>query len=178
MLRSFCVSIVAVAILLGAPVLGQQAVPGSVASNKKHVHAEHGPHQGQIVEIGKEEYHAEIVVDESKKQLMVFLLDKDVKGYVAIDAPFIAVNLLINGKPLQIKLKAKPQAVDQKGLSSCFGDVSPELIDALHNSKSDPKLTLKIRNKSYAIKIPNHHDHAGHDHAGHDHASAAKKNQN
>ena len=165
MLRSCIVSLVAVAFLLNASVFGQQTVPGAAAPVKEHDHAEHGPHHGDLVEIGKEEYHAEIVVDEAKKQMVVFLLDKEVKGYVGIDTPFVAVNLLINGKPVQIKLKAAPQAVDQKGFSSCFGAVSPELIDALHNPKSQPKLALKIRNKSYSVKIAHDHDHAGHEHA-------------
>ncbi len=163
MLRSCIVSFVAGVFLFHAAVFGQQTVPGATAP-KEHDHAEHGPHHGDLVEIGKEEYHAEIVVDEGKKQMVVYLLDKEVKAYVAIDAPFVAVNLLINGKPMQIKLKAAAQPADQKGFSSCFGAVSPELIDALHNPKSDPKLALKIRNKSYSVKIAHDHDHAGHDH--------------
>jgi hypothetical protein len=171
MLRSRVVSFVASVILLHASVFGQQAVPGVAAPAKAHDHAALGPHHGALVEIGKEEYHAEIVLNEEKKQMFVYLLDKDVKGYVAIEAPFVAVNLLLNGKPVQIKLKAAPQTVDQKGLSSCFGAVSPELMDGLHHPKSDPKLALKIRNKSYSVKIAHNHDHAGHDHA----APAKKK---
>lgn len=164
MLSSRVVSFVASVILLHASVFGQQAAPGVAAPAKAHDHAALGPHHGNLVEIGKEEYHAEIVLNEEKKQIFVYLLDKEVKGSVAIDAPFVAVNLLINGKPLQFKLKAAPQPVDPKGLSSCFGAVSPELMDALHHPKSDPKLALKIRNKSYSVKIAHDHDHAGHDH--------------
>lgn len=159
MLRSCIVSFVAGVCLFNASAFGQQAVPGTVAPTKEHDHAEHGPHHGDLLEIGKEEYHAEVVVDEAKKQLVVYLLDKEVKAYVAIDAQFVAVNLLLNGKPVQIKLKAAPQPVDQKGFSSCFGAVSPELIDALHNPKSQPRLALKIRNKSYSVKIAHDHDH-------------------
>ena len=165
MLRSRVVSFVVGVTLLHATVFGQQAVPGVAAPVKAHDHAALGPHHGDVVEIGKEEYHAEIVLNEEKKQMFVYLLDKEVKGYVSIDAAFVAVNLLINAKPVQIKLKAAPQPVDPKGFSSCFGAVSPELIDALHHPKSEPKLALKIRNKSYSVKIAHNHDHAGHDHA-------------
>ena len=171
MLRSCIVSFVAGVYLFSTSVFGQQAVSGTSAPSKVHDHAAHGPHHGDLLEIGKEEYHAEVVVDEAKKQLVVYLLDKEVKAYVAIDAQFVAVNLLLNGKPVQIKLKAAPQPVDQKGFSSCFGAVSPELIDALHNPKSQPRLALNIRNKSYSVKIAHDHDHAGHDHA----APAKKK---
>ena len=164
MLRSCIVTFVAGVFLFNASVFGQQTVPGAAPPAKEHDHAEHGPHNGDLVEIGKEEYHAEIVVDEGKKQIVVYLLDKEVKGYIAIDSPFVAVNLLISGKPVQVKLKAAPQPVDQKGFSSCFGAVSPELVDALHNPKAEPKLALKIRNKSYSVKIAHDHDHAGHDH--------------
>ena len=159
MLRSCIVSFVAGVYLFSTSVFGQQAVSGTSAPSKVHDHAAHGPHHGDLLEIGKEEYHAEVVVDEAKKQLVVYLLDKEVKAYVAIDAQFVAVNLLLNGKPVQIKLKAAPQPVDQKGFSSCFGAVSPELIDALHNPKSQPRLALKIRNKSYSVKIAHDHDH-------------------
>ena len=117
------------------------------------------------VEIGKEEFHAELVVNESKKQMVIYLLDKDAKSFIAIEAPFLAANFMLAGKPVQVQLKSIPQDFDQNGMSSCFGAVSPELIDALHAAKSDPKLAVRIRNKSYVTKIIHKHDHSGHNHA-------------
>ncbi len=142
--------------------------------NQGHDHAEHGPHEGELIEVGKEEYHIELCIDENKKQIVVYLLDKQVKSYVAIDAPFLSVNLKMKGKPVQAKLKPMPQEVDSKGFASSYGLVSPELVDALHDDTSEAKLALKIGNKPYTVKLSHDHDHAGHDHAGHNHAPKKK----
>ncbi len=142
-----------------------QGVQPQQSDAAKHVHPTHGPHGGELLEIGKEEFHVEVMLDESKKQLVVYLLEKDAKSSIAIEATYLAVNLMLSGKPVQIKMKSMPQYIDPKGLSSCFGAVSPELIDALHNPKSDPKLAVRIHNKAYVTKIVHKHNHAGHDHA-------------
>ena len=134
-------------------------------SATKHQHPEHGPHNGELIELGKEEFHAELVVDEAKQQMVIHLLEKDAKTSIAIESPFLTVNLLTAGKPMQIQLKATPQASDPKGLSSCFGAVSTELFTALHSAKADPKLALRIRNKAYVAKLVHSHDHSGHNHA-------------
>lgn len=152
----------------------QPKANGGGLHQEGHDHAEHGPHEGELIEVGKEEYHIELCIDETKKQLVVYLLDKQVKSYVAIDAPFLAVNLKMNGKPVQVKLKPIPQEIDNKGFASCYGLASPELIDALHEATSDAKLAIKIGNKPYTVKILHEHDRAGHDHAGHNHAPKKK----
>ncbi|MEQ1825593.1 MAG: hypothetical protein ABL921_06585 [Pirellula sp.] len=173
MLRSWIAPFCVASSLMCGATIAQSPTP--VAVEKGHDHAQHGPHHGELLEVGREEYHVEIVIDEIKKQFVVYLLDKEVKSYVAIDASFVAMNLLIKAKPMQIKLKAAPQQADQKGFSSCFGGIHPELIDALHDPKAEPKLALKIGNKSYSVKIVHRHDHSGHDHAGHNNAPTTKK---
>jgi hypothetical protein len=148
--------------------ISSQASAQQVKSSNKsvaHLHPTHGPHQGELLEIGKEEYHAELLIDEGKKQILIYLLDKDAKSSVAIEAPFVMVNFLAVGKPFQLELKSIPQETDPKGYSSCFGAVSPELMTALHTAKSEPKLSVRIRNKAYVTKIVHKHDHSGHNHA-------------
>jgi hypothetical protein len=162
-----------VLLLLSVQLSAQQ--PKSSSKSVADVHPTQGPHQGELLEIGKEEYHAELLVDESKKQLLIYLLEKDGKSSVAIDAPFVMINFLAAGKPVQIELKSIPQEVDPKGSSSCFGVVSPELITALHAAKPEPKLSVRIRNKAYVIKIVHKHDHAGHNHAQKPTAQPLKK---
>ena len=142
---------------------GQKPIGHAKAAT--HVHPARGPHGGELLEIGKEEYHVELVIDEAKKQMVIYLLDKDAVSVIAIDAPYLAVNLMLSGKPVQFKLKAVPQDVDSKNLASSFGAISPELVDALHSTKSDPRLSVRIHNKSYVTKIVHKHDHAGHNHS-------------
>jgi hypothetical protein len=145
-----------------SPLLAQQPATLAKAQAAEHAHAEHGPHGGELLEIGKEEYHVELVIDEAKKQLVVYLMDGKVKSFVAIDAPFLAVNLKMAGKPVQVKLAPMPQEMDQKGFSSRFGIVSPPLVDALHTGHAEARLAIKIGKKAYTVKMD--HDHAGHAH--------------
>jgi hypothetical protein len=93
-------------------------------------------------------------------------MDKEAKGYVSINAPFIAVNAKVKGKPIQFKLKAMPQEKDPKGTASAFGLVGQELIDAIHDEASEARLSLKFGDKPYTVKLKHDHDHA---HEGHDH---------
>jgi hypothetical protein len=163
-------------------VLAQTAAPAQKSGAPKvvheghdhegHDHEEHGPHDGELLEVGKGEYHVELCVDDKKNEVVVYLMDKEAKGYIAIDLPFIAVNTKVQGKPVQFKLKAMPQEVDKKGFSSRFALASPELVASIHDKESEARLALKLADKSYNVKLAHDHDHAheGHDHAEHKHS--------
>lgn len=161
MLRTFVSAIAVALVVCQLPLSAQQPAP-----TKPHVHnhAEHGPHGGELLEVGKEEYHVELMIDEAKKQIVVYLLDGQVKSFVALDVPFIAMNLKMSGKPVQMKLKQIPQEIDKQGFSSRYGIASPELLDALHGGHADARLALKIGNKAYSVKVEHDHNHAGHPH--------------
>lgn len=147
-----------------SPIGAQSPATSVTSTSSSHVHAEHGPHGGEILEVGKDEYHMELIIDEAKKQVVVYLLDGKMKDFVAIDAAFLAANLKIAGKPVQIKILPIPQEIDQKGFSSRYGLVSPPLVDALHREHSDARLALRIGKKAYTVKLEHHHDHAAHKH--------------
>lgn len=138
----------------------------------EHDHEAHGPHEGELLVVGKEEYHLELCVDEAKKQVLIYILDKSAKSAVAIDQQQLAINLKLNNRPLQFKLKAMPQQTDKSGTASCFGLVSADLLNGLHDEKSDARLVLKIGTKQYSVKVVHSHDHSGHDHSKHNHATS------
>src|SRR5437867_4454418 len=54
-------------------------------SGQAHSH-EHGPHDGELIELGEEEYHAEVVFDEDSHKVTLYLLGDDAKSAVAIEA--------------------------------------------------------------------------------------------
>ena len=164
MARIFISSTVAGVLLLSSFTQAQQTTAPKAATNA-HQHAAHGPHKGDLLEIGKHDYHAELCLDEQRKQIVVYLLDRELKNYVAIDAPALSINLKLAGKPAQIKLPAMPQKADRSGWASCFGATSPELMTALHDPKSDARLSLRIGDKSFVVKVVHNHDHTGHNHA-------------
>lgn len=142
--------------------------PKPQAAAHVHAHGALGPNNGDLLEIGRGEYHTELVVDEESQQIVIYLLDSTLKSYVSIDAAFLTVNFKVGNKPVQVKLLPVPQDADAKQLSSRFSLISPELFAALHDSKSDAKLSFRIGKKSYVSKLAHEHNH---DHIGHKHST-------
>lgn len=126
-----------------------------------HGHGAAGPHGGAIVELGEEEYHAEIVVDDKTHSLVVYLLGKDAKTASPITATEVTVGL---GGDKSVALKAAPLEGEEEGKASKFEladeKVVHELLDAgfLHGS-----LKVQIGEKAYEGHIDAHFDH-DHDH--------------
>jgi hypothetical protein len=135
------------------------------AGEDEHAHEE-GPHGGQIIELGDEEYHAELTHDDATHKVGVYLLDSTAKAAAAIDAPSVAVNCRIDEKPEQFTLVAVPQPGEPAGSSSYFELVSEELCDGWDAPNSVARLNVVIGGKPYVGLIETH-DH-GHDH-GHAH---------
>ena len=131
-----------------------------------HAHPSEGPHHGTLVELGNEEFHAEIVHD--KSSVTCYILDASAKRAVPIDAKEIAINVLHGGKPEQFKLAAAPDASDSDGKSSRFILADEELASHINEETAAPKLSVTINGVPYRGEIKHDHDHAGHDH-GHAH---------
>lgn len=140
-----------------------------VTAAEPHAHPTVGPHKGALVELGNEEYHAEVTHDDKNGSVSVYLLGSDAKQVVATESPEAAINVKLHGKPMQIKLKATPQKGDPAGKTSCYSAVSKDLVHALDHADSVPQLRVSIAGKTYTGKIAAQHDH-DHDH---DHAPAA-----
>jgi hypothetical protein len=144
----FLASICAVSLAvqaIGAPPVAEAPNPGA--------HAELGPHKGALIELGEEEYHAELVNDEKTHTATIYLLDGAVKENVPIPAKDISISLKHDGKTETFKLKAVPQKTDPAGLSSMFSLKDRELVHDLRRKSSDPRLMLKIDGKPYSAKI-------------------------
>ncbi|WP_345685263.1 hypothetical protein [Novipirellula caenicola] len=132
-----------------------------------HAHPSEGPHHGSLVELGNEEFHAEIVHD--AKSVTVYILDSSATKAVPIDATDVTINLVHDGSPEQFKLTANPDAGDLDGTSSRFTLANAELVGHIDDEASAPKLSVTINGTPYRGEIKHDHDHEGHDHAGHAH---------
>ena len=66
------------------------------APAKQSDHTEAGPHKGALTELGKEEYHAELVLDEKASTAVVYLLDSTASKSVGISEKEITIALLPN----------------------------------------------------------------------------------
>lgn len=138
----FALALVSLPLLNGAPVFA-------------HDH-EHGPHKGELIELGDEEYHAELLHD--KTSVTIYVLDSTAKKDVAIDvAAPVVINLKQNGKPAQFALKASPQPSDAKGKSSKFTSDSADLAKLINDHHADARLRIVIEGKTFNAKIEHHH---------------------
>jgi hypothetical protein len=151
----------------GAP----PALPGDEHAHDDHDHAAHGPHEGEIVEIGSDAHHAEVVHDETAKSVTIYILDSAAKASVPIEAADVTVNVTHEGEPMQFKVPASPEADDPAPMTSRFVSTDAALSDELHHAHDDATLVVSISGKQYRGKLVHHHDHdhEGHDHEEHDH---------
>ncbi|MGE0607954.1 MAG: hypothetical protein AB7O62_12740 [Pirellulales bacterium] len=123
-----------------------------------HDHPDMGPHHGQLIELGNEEYHAELVHDDEQQTVTIYLLDDHAKGAVSIDAAELTLNLVVDGKPAQFKLQADPQSDDAEGESSRFASSDAALAEALDVEGTSGRLNVKIGGKSFVGSVDHHHD--------------------
>jgi len=131
-------------------------------SHAGHAHPTEGPHHGDLVELGNEEYHAEILHDADAGTITIYVLDGAATEQVPIDATEVMINATHDGKPEQFKLAASPDTNDPQGKSSRFVSNDEELAHHLDEEDAEPRLVLTINGKSYRGVIT--HDHEGHEH--------------
>lgn len=137
----------------------QAAAPG----HEELEHAETGPHGGELIELGNEEYHAELL---HETEAVVHLLDGEAKAAVATDAPEVVLNVSHDGNSEQFKLAASADASDPAGKASRFASNDAELIADLNEGHADVQLVVTVGGTQYRGALEHDHEHEG---EGHDH---------
>jgi hypothetical protein len=139
----------------------KQAPSAAKEHDHDHEHPSEGPHHGQLIELGKEEYHAELTMDEIEHVVTVFLLDSAAKKAVGSDAKVITINLMVDGKPAQFTLPAKPQAEDKEGQASRYELADEALAHGLEGKEPKGRINIAVGGKDYTGEIGpiEHHDH-------------------
>ena len=133
----------------------------SVSKSDAHDHPSEGPHGGHLIELGHEEYHAELVEDDSANKVTIYLLDSGAKKAVPIDAKEVTVNASVAGKPRQFKLPAVSQQGDSAGTASRFELADEELFEAIEHAESKARLAVTINDKPYTGNLA-HDEHGEH----------------
>ena len=122
-----------------------------------HDHAHEGPHGGHIIEIGKEEYHAEWTHDESGK-VTVYILDSTMKKDVPTGTDTITIEVKLGENVKTYTLES------ESPMSAKFEIVDKTLVGSLEARKGlTATLKLDIDGKHYDAPIS--HDEHSHDHA-------------
>jgi hypothetical protein len=122
-----------------------------------HQHPTEGPHGGALAEWGAEEYHAEFKVDHDKKQATVYILDESAEKAAPIKAETITLTITTFTPPVQITLKADPQAGDPKGSASRFTGTHDKLAE---EKEFKGEISGKVGDTPYSGKFEEkEHDH-------------------
>lgn len=141
------------------------------ATKKEHDHATHegahlhygaGPHGGAVVELGGDDYHAELVFDHDAHALQVFLLKADAKSPLPTKT---AEATLAQDEGKSLSLKASPLDGESDGLSSRFQIVDEALVHSiLEKGFLHGDLTVQIDGKSFKSHLDLHFDNIKHEH--------------
>lgn len=127
-----------------------------------HDHGAAGPHGGSLVELGDEEYHAEVVLDHDAHALRVYMLGKDAKTATPVAAS--ELTLTPEGKTA-LTLKATPQKDDGEGKSSLFELIDNEVVHGFMDAGMiHAQLSVKIGDTPYSGDVDYHLEDAHHDH--------------
>ena len=133
---------------------------GVKVQDPPHEH-EHGPHGGHLVELGEEEYHAEVVFQDKTGKITVYLLDSSAKKPNPIDAKQVTLKLTVGGKPQDFSAAAVPDAGDPQGKSSRFELADNADIKAHIKDEEDLQGTVDVTigKKAYSGQIKHEHEH-------------------
>lgn len=127
----------------------------------EHAHPSEGPHHGSLIELGEEEYHAELVHDDDAGSVTIYLLDSAAEEAVPIEASDVTINVQHDGQGAQFKLAATDVA---EGKASKFVSTDAALAEALDAEGAEPQLVVSISGKQYRGSVAHDHGHDEHDH--------------
>jgi len=156
--RQFALSVMAIAVPCYVGCSSKPAAPpAQTATEHEPAHVSAGPHGGSLIELGEEEYHAELIHDDAAKTVTVYLLDGKATAGVPIEAAEIVINLKHEGRGEQFKLAASPDAGDPPGKSSRFSSNEAELAEDLDREGAEARLAISINGKPFQAAVEHHH---------------------
>jgi hypothetical protein len=126
-----------------------------------HAHPEHGPHGGDLIELGQEAFHAELVHGESG--IAIFVLDDSALQSVPIASTSLTASLKHAGEVKAFDFSADPDTNDPSGKSSRFVSADSQL-DQWIDAGAEGAIVIEIDGKNYTGKIAHSDEHAGHQH--------------
>lgn len=162
--RTICIA----ALIAVAGCSGEQKPAGGdkpAISAGAHDHPTNGPHGGQIIELGKEEYHVEMLHDDATGTVTFYVLDSKAKTANPIDAVELVINLKHDGMPEQFKVPAQRETTDPAGKSSRFVSTDKELAADLDAKGAEAELVVTMGGTQFRGALA--HDHEGEENQKH-----------
>lgn len=146
-------------LVMACGVVACGVLTSAMAAEDEHDHPTEGPHHGTLIELGKEDFHAELVHDDATDTITIYILDAAAKKAVPIVAKKLTLNMVAAGKPQQFHLAAKPQEGDPEGLSSAFSATDKALCQVLDAEGTKGRMNVEIGGKVYVGEVGGHDDH-------------------
>ncbi|MFP6618296.1 MAG: hypothetical protein VB877_03045 [Pirellulaceae bacterium] len=127
---------------------------GSAPSTDPHAGHNHeslGPHQGYLVGLGDEEYHAEWRFDTNTGKITIYLLDADAKKDASTTADKLSITVTRDGETSDYSLPAINQDDADPPAASQFELVDTNLVEFLRavGHGIEANLTVSIGDKEY-----------------------------
>lgn len=136
----------------------KDAAPEAEHGHHGHEGHAHGPHDGELVELGEEEFHAEVAFDEENHKIVLYVLGPDAKANVAIEAQELTLEIPGKDSPAAHLMTAAPQEGDGEGKSSRFEIKSQDVFNAFHDDpKTVGKVKLNIGGKEFTAEVKHVH---------------------
>lgn len=125
----------------------------ATAPAQEHGHKE-GTHQGVIIEIGRDNYHAEAVF-EKDGAFRLYTLGKDEAVVLEVDAQALEAYVKADGdmESTPITLEADPQKADPKGKTTRFSGTLPEALRAKPLTVTVPNITIAGQRFRFAFSM-------------------------
>ncbi|MDA0282281.1 MAG: hypothetical protein O3B86_02900 [Planctomycetota bacterium] len=139
--------------------------------HEEHGHGQHGPNGGDIVELGNEEFHAEVVVDESAHRIDIFILGSDAATAKAIEVSEISLTFKHGDEVEEFKLAAVTLDGEPEGQSSKFTLNSEDAFEELHRHSEGATLSFTVGDQTLTGTVIHSHSHD--EEHGHDHGEAS-----
>lgn len=147
----------------------QTAPPPDEAPADSHAaHPTEGPRGGGLIELGNEEFHGELIHEDSSGRVSIYLLDGAAKQGVPIAADQLTVNVAADGGAQQFALAAAPLQDDPEGQASRFSSIDEKLSEQLDQEGAEAQLVVEINGKQYRGEIQHEHDHDHDRNEGHE----------
>jgi len=130
------------------------------AHDHDHEHHHHGPHNGHLMELGEEEYHAEWTHDESGK-VTFYILDSGAKKEVPITAQHITIDVKVGENPPKTYQLEAVNPTDGKSAAFSITDKGFEgVFDQLKSPGLTLTIHLNINGKQFDQPVKEHeHEH-------------------
>lgn len=127
-----------------------------------HLHYGAGPHGGTVLELGGDDFHAELVFDHDSHAIRVFLYGGDAKTPLPSKAPHAT---LVLDKDKSITLRSLPLEGESNGMSSRFELIDEDLVhEILEKGFLHGDLEVEIDGKPFKSHLDIHFDNEKHEH--------------